>query len=130
MGIKRHLDNAQAQAVEGAGAGVPAGCCYVYQTEEGTAASLVRLVDGLTEIFEVDVLQAAQAGSQHGAHHQDEEGGEELLRGQRLAGFPLFFLRVAGPRHPEPPESLQVTWWIYFSFRNISKFLKTRYWTD
>ena len=112
MGIKRHLDNAQAQtqAVEGAGAGVAAGCCYVYQTEESTAASLVRLVDGLTEIFEVDVLQAAQAGSQHGAHHQDEEGGEELLRGQRLAGSLLLLLGGAGSRQPEPPQSLQVSW--------------------
>ena len=108
MRIKRHLDNAQAQAVEEAGAGVPAGCCYVYQTEEGTAASLVRLVDGLTEIFEVDVLQAAQAGSQHGAHHQDEEGGEELLRGQRLAAPLLLLLGVARSRQPEPAQSLQI----------------------
>ena len=63
------------------------------------------------------MLQTAQAGRQHGAHHQDEEGGEELLRGQRLARLPRLLLRVAGPCQPEPPQSLQVSCssWIFIS---------------
>ena len=48
-------------------------------------------MDGGPEVGEVEVLEAAEAGRQPGTAHQDEEGGEELLRGQRLAA-PLLLL--------------------------------------
>ena len=84
-------------------------CSQAYQTEESTAPGLVSFVDGLPEILEVDVLHAAQTCGQQGPHHQDEEGGEELFRGQRLAGSLLFLLGIAGSCQPEPSEPLQVS---------------------
>ena len=66
-------------------------------------------MDGGPEVGEVEVLEAAEAGRQQGAAHQDEEGGEELLRGQRLAAPLLLLLGVARSRQPEPAQSLQIT---------------------
>ena len=86
-------------------------------------------MDGGPEVGEVEVLEAAEAGRQQGAAHQDEEGGEELLRGQRLAApllllvdqseqsiniinqseQSIYLLWIARSRQPEPAQSLQVT---------------------
>ena len=55
-----------------------------HEAEQGAAARRVLFVDRAPEIFEVEVLEAAEARRQGRAAHQDEEGGEKLLGGQRL----------------------------------------------
>ena len=100
-----------------------------HEAEQGAAAGRVPLVDGGPEVGEVEVLEAAEAGRQQGTAHQDEEGGEELLRGQGLAApllllvdqseqsiniinqseQSIYLLRIARPRQPEPAQSLQIT---------------------
>ena len=80
-----------------------------HEAEQGAAARRVLFVDRAPEIFEVEVLEAAEASRQGRAAHQDEEGGEELLGGQRLTRPLLLLLGVTRPGQPEPAQSLQIS---------------------
>lgn len=81
---------------------------YTHHTQQGTAAAFLRLGHVLSEILEVDVLEAQQKQRQEDAAAQQEEGGHELLQGQRFARGLVLLVRPTRPREPEPCYPLEI----------------------
>ena len=78
------------------------------QAEQGAAAGGVSLVHGGSQVFEVDVLDGAEARRQQRTHHQDEERGQELMiKDKNILRVSKIFAPVlapGAPRSASPPS--------------------------
>ena len=59
-------------------------------------------------VADVEVLQQQQQHRGQGAQHQQQEGREELVDGERLRGSLLLHVGLAHPVQPVPAQPLQV----------------------
>jgi len=79
------------------------------QRDERTAVAAILFGQPLADVLEVDVLQQQEERRQQDAGHQEQEGGQELLEGQRVGGLVLLLPRPARARHPVASQPLQVS---------------------